>query len=126
MSTTRSLRLWLGFLASAGSAFASGCTVFDHEVVGPDSDNDGIDNSIDNCPTVANPDQHDEDHDGLGDACDPCPHISGTTADSDGDGVGDECDPQPSLPKQHWQTFDGLSRTGSWILYSGMAVNGDS
>jgi hypothetical protein len=34
-----------------------------------DSDNDGINNSADNCPTLANPSQTDGDGDGLGDAC---------------------------------------------------------
>jgi hypothetical protein len=37
----------------------------------PDSDGDGIPDSLDNCPAVANPDQADSDGDGLGDLCDP-------------------------------------------------------
>jgi hypothetical protein len=40
----------------------------------PDADGDGIPNSTDNCPEVANPDQADTDADGIGDACDPCPN----------------------------------------------------
>ncbi len=36
----------------------------------PDSDNDGIDNAVDNCPTVKNADQIDTDEDGVGDSCD--------------------------------------------------------
>ncbi len=35
-----------------------------------DSDNDGIPDNTDNCPTVYNPDQADSDNDGVGDACD--------------------------------------------------------
>ncbi len=36
----------------------------------PDADADGVPDSTDNCPTVANPDQRDADGDGLGSACD--------------------------------------------------------
>jgi hypothetical protein len=35
-----------------------------------DSDGDGVTDRLDNCPTVANPDQFDADSDGQGDACD--------------------------------------------------------
>ncbi|NVJ88446.1 MAG: choice-of-anchor B family protein [Flavobacteriaceae bacterium] len=38
-----------------------------------DIDNDGIENSIDNCPEFANADQKDTDGDGVGDPCDTTP-----------------------------------------------------
>src|SRR5438128_916602 len=44
----------------------------------PDTDQDGIPDDMDNCPTVANPDQGDIDADGAGDVCDD---------DMDGDGI---------------------------------------
>src|SRR5215211_3900142 len=48
-----------------------------------DADGDGVPVELDNCPTVANPDQADTDGDGQGDACDD---------DDDGDGVPDGSD----------------------------------
>ena len=73
-----------------------------------DTDGDGVEESRDNCPTVANPDQRDTDGDGIGDACDKdidndgvlnsvdnCPTIANFDQhDDDGDGVGDACDPR--------------------------------
>jgi len=38
-----------------------------------DSDEDGVVNSLDNCPHEPNPDQADDDQDGHGDVCDTCP-----------------------------------------------------
>ena len=49
---------------------------------GLDSDGDGIADSEDNCPVIANPDQADANEDGVGDACD-------TVSDTDGDGLSD-------------------------------------
>jgi len=60
---------------------------------GVDADDDGIDDDIDNCVGLANPDQADDDSDGLGDLCDNCPNVSNDTqTDSDGNGVGDVCE----------------------------------
>ena len=59
----------------------------------PDSDGDGIDDGVDNCPTTPNPLQEDADGDGLGDVCDNCVNNANPLQeDIDGDGVGDACD----------------------------------
>lgn len=57
------------------------------------SDGDNFGNACDNCPNLANNDQLDVDHDGVGDACDNCSAIANADQlDSDGDGVGDVCE----------------------------------
>src|SRR3954469_6963527 len=74
----------------------------------PDGDTDGVPNTIDNCPFIANADQADLDRDGSGDACDPdddgdgaadtidnCPVLANPTQlDEDRDGTGDACEVQ--------------------------------
>jgi MBG domain-containing protein/thrombospondin type 3 repeat protein len=66
----------------------------------PDGDTDGVPNTADNCPFIANADQADLDRDGAGDACDP---------DDDGDGAADTIDNCPVLsnPNQLDEDRDG-------------------
>jgi hypothetical protein len=58
-----------------------------------DTDGDGVADSTDNCPAVANPNQADADGDGVGDACGAPP-----PPDTDGDGVLDAYDLCPTQP----------------------------
>ena len=57
----------------------------------PDSDSDGIPDSMDNCPQLPNTDQSNNDNDALGDVCDP---------DDDNDGVPDNSDAFPLDPNE--------------------------
>jgi len=74
-----------------------------------ETDSDGVEDGVDNCPNDANASQKDTDGDGAGDACDADDDNDAvadaadncrTTAnasqlDSDGDGAGDACDTTP-------------------------------
>lgn len=92
----------------------------DNEPVDPiviiDTDNDGVEDSQDNCPLNSNQDQADDDNDGIGNVCDNdadndgisddadnCPLVSNPDqSDADNDGIGNVCDedyvdPSPAL-----------------------------
>jgi hypothetical protein len=74
----------------------------------PDGDGDGVADSQDNCPNIANPNQSDADGDGLGDACDNCPEAANANqADSDSDGVGDACDNCVAVANPNQADADG-------------------
>lgn len=89
------------FTIKSGIAFTGSCGT---PVI--DSDFDGIPDSGDNCPFLANPDQLDLNNDGEGDLCDTdidgdsvsndvdnCPAIVNTDqTDDDGDAIGNPCD----------------------------------
>ena len=73
-----------------------------------DTDNDGVPDDEDNCPTVANANQADTDGDGVGNACDNCPAVANADQlDTDGDGIGDACDNCPNVPNPGQEDEDG-------------------
>jgi len=64
-----------------------------------DTDNDGVPDVNDNCPTTPNPGQEDSNNNGVGDACD--------VIDTDGDGIGDPTDNCPTTPNPGQEDTDG-------------------
>ena len=73
-----------------------------------DTDEDGICDEDDNCPSVANPNQDDADNDGVGDVCDNCPSDPNPNQeDGDGDGIGDVCDNCPEISNPNQEDMDG-------------------
>lgn len=98
---------------------------------GDDGDNDGVRDGDDNCPTVANTDQHDEDADGVGDKCDNCPTVANPAQANQGesavgqavDQAGDACDPFPDRPGNNLLFFDSFaSRDPLWQIAPGGGV----
>lgn len=70
----------------------------DNGSIGSDSDGDGIDDAIDICPGVYNPEQVDTDGDGIGDDCQVEPSSTTTTAVSTSTGGGGGYVSAPSDP----------------------------
>lgn len=118
----------IGASPDAGDVEVDGAVETD-AAIDDDGDDDGVLDSLDNCPDVANANQADEDADEVGDVCDPCPPFADNT-DGDADGVGDACDPRPATPGDKLVAFEGFtapmsaawSSTGAVMAKSGEGV----
>ena len=98
-------------------------TQFSLTVRGPDTDNDGVSDAIDNCPSIANPTQADCNQNGIGEACesfvdcnlngspDSCDIASGFAVDINTNSIPDSCEADCNdndLPDA-WETSTGLA-----------------
>jgi hypothetical protein len=83
----------------------------------PDGDGDGIRDSLDNCPGVANTDQNNHDGDLLGDFCDP---------DGDGDGVLNDDEGDCGYGEIGWTSTPSTDYDGDGCRDSTEDVDDDS
>jgi len=79
--------------AGQGSVLINNTDIGDTYQSADDYDDDGIEDSYDNCPRYRNASQFDQDGDGVGDSCDNCVTTHNLNQwDTDADALGDLCD----------------------------------
>ena len=79
--------------AAGGAILINNTDLGDTYQSADDYDDDGVEDSNDNCPRVRNSEQFDSDGDGVGDLCDNCRNTHNQNQwDLEGDGLGDLCD----------------------------------
>ena len=96
------------------------------EIIGVDSDRDGVVDEEDIFP--ADPSESsDLDSDGVGDNSDAFPYDAGETTDSDGDGVGDNSDAFPNNPGETTDSDgDGVGDNTDVYPYDATRINPSS
>ena len=83
-----------GGQGGGGSVLINNTDLGDTYQSADDYDDDGVEDSYDNCPRKSNSEQFDSDGDGVGDLCDNCRDaINPNQYNLDGDRWGDICDP---------------------------------
>mgnify|MGYP005711038251 FL=1 len=82
-----------GNAGGGGSILIANSDLGDTYQSADDYDDDGVEDSYDNCPRKPNSEQFDSDGDGVGDLCDNCRDTHNLNQwDLDSDGSGDLCD----------------------------------
>ena len=82
-----------GNAGGGGAILISNTDLGDTYQSADDFDDDGVEDSYDNCPRQRNSEQFDSDGDGVGDLCDNCRNTHNLNqVDLDSDGNGDLCD----------------------------------
>ena len=106
-----------GIFTTSGDSITTDCNcvgVLDSALLVFDMDRDNVLDSLDNCPSIANPDQLDTDGDGMGDVCD---------MDDDNDGIADalDCAPLDSLIR----LSPGMACDDGIFITSGDSITAD-
>ena len=82
-----------GNASGGGSILINNTDLGDTYQSADDYDDDGVEDSYDNCPRIQNAEQFDTDGDGIGNLCDNCSNVHNINQwDLDGDTAGDLCD----------------------------------
>jgi MYXO-CTERM domain-containing protein len=84
-------------------------TALCEHLLDPDTDGDGVPDSVDNCPFDPNPDQSDVNSSGMGDVCDPDPFAGMHTAGGGG------CAASPAGPGLPLALLFALGAVALWV-----------
>ncbi len=139
-TTLRTIKL--AYEWSGAETAASATYILDCRPPAADTDDDGIPDTTDNCPTISNADQADADSNGVGDACEGStePDADGDTkpdltdncvnvfnpsqGDQDGDGIGNVCDSTPQgTPAVLWANDNMLDAWQKWESHARCQMN---
>ena len=110
-ATPRTLMIVLSSGRSADKTYVLILSASASAIARTDPDGDGLPDTQDNCPAVANTDQHDSDRDGVGDACDKCPDTPArATITTDGCSIDQLCPCSGPALDEPWRSAEQYVR----------------